>query len=148
MGKLTKNLILFTLSVLLTAICVSCGTSSKDMGIRNEADFAFEWISYTVQQGETSSNIAEQFGVSLSVVIVCNDIHDAWNLQKGTILRIPNMDGLIHTVKAKDTIAKISVTYQVPEENIRYANDIEGYTLKEGQALFIPGANKMAARSD
>jgi len=52
------------------------------------------------------------------------------------------MDGLIHTAKARDTIEKISIAYHIPEEVIRYANNIEGYTLKEGQALFIPGANK------
>jgi len=155
MGKLTKNLVLFALGVLLSAVCVSCGTSSRDLGMRNEAGVAFEdkellpaltqsfeWISYSVQQGDTIIEIAGQFRVGADVVIVCNDIRNVRDLQAGNILRIPNMDGLIHTVKAKDTIAGISIAYHVSEEVIRNANDISGYTLKEGQRLFIPGANK------
>ena len=94
MEKIKKNLVLFTLGVLLASVFVSCGTSSRDMGMRNEADIAFEWISYTVQEGDTIAKIAGQFGVSFDVVIVCNGIHNTWNLQVGNILRIPNMDGL------------------------------------------------------
>jgi len=74
-----RKTVLFAAFTLL-AVFFSCGTSSRDMGMRNEADIAFEWISYTVQEGDTIVKIAEQFGVSLDVVIICNDIHNAWNL--------------------------------------------------------------------
>jgi len=153
MEKLTKNPIFLTLFVLLPVVCVSCSKSSVDIDMRNKAGIAedkepvpplaqsFEWLSYSVQQNDTIITIAKHFGVRADVVIVCNDISEAWNLNAGDILRIPNMDGLIHRVKAEESIAEISFTYQVPEEIILKANDISGDSLTEGQLLFIPGAN-------
>jgi murein DD-endopeptidase MepM/ murein hydrolase activator NlpD len=101
----------------------------------------FEWLNYRVQQGDTIPNIAEQFGVSIGAIIACNDLHDAWALRIGDELRIPNMDGVVHTVKAGDTVAGIANTYRVPEKVIRDVNNISGDTLIDGKPLFIPGAN-------
>ena len=144
MRKRTKILILFTLGVLLSAICVSCGKSSgdrnKDGAVLEDKELtqpqSLEWINYEIQEGDTFPAICDRFGVGLDIVIVCNDLRDVWALKAGFMLRIPNMSGLIHKVKSDETIAGIAIAYQVPEELIRNAN---GNTFKEGQLLFIPG---------
>jgi LysM repeat protein len=149
MKKLKKNFVLIAFSVLLSAVYVSC--SGKSSGDGNKADVVtfeekktilpltqnFEYISYMVQEGDSLTSIAARFGIKLDVLIVCNNINNAWNLKAGDMLKIPNMDGLIYKVKSEDTVEGISLAYQVPEEVIRNANND---SLMEGQLLFIPGA--------
>jgi len=133
-----------TIFCLLCTVFVNCATTKQKPEVtRGTSDTElqkFEWLNYTVQQGDTVSSIAKKFDVSMEAVIICNNITNVRELQMGQELRIPNMNGATHTVKAKETIALIANKYHEPQDFISEANNIGDDTLKEGEVLFIPGA--------
>jgi len=105
-----------------------------------EALISFEWQQYKVRKGDSVSLIAKNFNISLGAIIASNDIRNAKALQEGTILKIPNIDGIPYSVKKGDNLSKISTAFNVPLEVILDVNDIKSDNIKEGETLFIPGA--------
>ncbi|MBC8450749.1 M23 family metallopeptidase [bacterium] len=51
-------------------------------------------------------------------------------------------DGIYHTVRAGETLWRISKTYGVSVSEVVEANDLESYIIQPGQKLLIPGASK------
>ena len=102
---------------------------------------------YTVRNGDTISGITYKFGLTnISTLIAVNDIGNVRQLRAGQKLKVPSVDGLIHTVAASETLDGLSVRYKVAVEDILDANDLDTASLLKGQQLFIPGA-KMDATS-
>jgi LysM repeat protein len=127
------------------------------------APVAPELTYHTVQAGDTVWGIAEQYGVTLDVLIAANELTDPNRLQPGDRLVIPNdedtagedtapndsspesegqnMDGSprTHTVGAGDTLWSIAVEYDTSVDEIASLNglDPEGI-LTLGQELQIP----------
>ena len=100
----------------------------------------FRWQDYRVQRGDSVSKIGAKFGVSMDAIITSNDIRNARRLREGENLRIPNIDGIPHTVKKGDSLSGIAKIYAVPLEVILDVNDIRSDAIKEGEILFVPGA--------
>ena len=98
------------------------------------------FISYTVESGDTISEIARKYDRSQDSIISCNNIERARLLQIGTRLLIPNMNGIMHRITDTDTLEKLSVTYHIPEEQIREANSIEEDGSLPDDKVFIPEA--------
>ena len=108
---------------------------------------AVTFQTYTVKSGDSISTISRKFGLSnISTLIAVNDISNVRTLRQGQKLKIPSMDGLVHTVAAGESLNSLSVKYHVSVEEILDANDLETETLSKGMELFIPGA-KMDATS-
>ena len=96
---------------------------------------------YTVKSGDTISSITYKFGLSnISTLIAVNDISNVRYLKFGQKLRIPSVDGLLHTVSSSDSLESISAKYHVTVEDILDINDLDSDVLSIGQSLFIPGA--------
>ncbi len=96
---------------------------------------------YTVRSGDTISGIARRFGLTnISTLIAINHIENVRTLRSGQKLKIPSQDGLIHVVKAGESLNALSVKYHVSLEEICDANDISDVNLYKGQEIFIPGA--------
>jgi len=93
---------------------------------------------YTVEKGDTISEIARINGITQDSIISCNNIERARLLQIGTQLRIPNMSGLMHSLAATDTLSKLAATYRIPEEQLLEVNNIEESGLTPGEKIFIP----------
>jgi len=100
----------------------------------------FEWRQYKVQRGDSVSGIAQKFEVSVGAIIASNDIRNARRLQEGTVLRIPNIDGIPYQVQRGDNLSRISVSFNVPLEVILDVNDIKSDNISVGETIFIPGA--------
>ena len=100
----------------------------------------FDWQQYKVQKGDSVSEIAKKFDVSIGAVIASNNISNARRLQEGTTLRIPNIDGIPYLVKKGDSLSKISASFNVPLDVILDVNDIKSDNIKVGETFFIPGA--------
>ncbi len=95
---------------------------------------------YTVKKGESISTIAKKFGLSnISTLISVNDIGNARQLRVGQKIKIPSLDGIVHTVAVGQSLNSIAVKYNVSMEEILDANDLDSQELKNGQVLFIPG---------
>jgi murein DD-endopeptidase MepM/ murein hydrolase activator NlpD len=96
--------------------------------------------SYQVERGDVISNVARKFGLNQDTIISYNAIKNARLLQIGQILRIPNQDGLLHTVSRGDTLNGLAEKYQSIPEDIKTVNELFSDAIREGTTLFIPGA--------
>jgi murein DD-endopeptidase MepM/ murein hydrolase activator NlpD len=98
-------------------------------------------VSYhTLKRGETIGTVAKLYGRTQDSIISMNGIVNVKRVASGTKLKIPNMDGIIHVVASGESLGKISGRYKVAMTSILDANNLESYTIRKGQSLFIPGA--------
>ena len=101
---------------------------------------AFAWHNYRVRRGDTVSQLAANFSVSMDAIIASNGITNARSLREGETIRIPNMDGIPYIVKDGDSLSLISQSMGVPLEAILDANEIQSDIISAGMTLFVPGA--------
>ena len=99
-----------------------------------------EVSTYTVQPGDTLSEIALKYQLEMDTLISFNQIEDVRRLQAGVDFQIPNRDGLLYTVKSGDSIASIADRNGTTVNAILDANDLMSQDLTVGQVLFVPGA--------
>ncbi len=100
---------------------------------------------YAVQRGDTVTNIARAFGISVDCILWNNqDVRDdPHSLVVGQELLIPEVDGIIYQVKPGDTLSEIAASHQIDVESI-VAFAPNGLTSPndniEGMTLLLPGA--------
>jgi len=95
---------------------------------------------YKTQTGDTLSKIASRFKLNIDTVVSWNDIHDAHSIPAGTVLAIPNSDGLKYTVRRGDTLQGIARSSGVDFNGILDKNVLANSLITVGQELFLPGA--------
>jgi len=103
---------------------------------------------YKVQQGDSLFKIAQKLGISVESIASENQLKNANNLYEGQTLRVPANNGSnvdsngsnnSYTVKAGDTLFKISESLRVPMESIAKENKLTNWNnLSVGQVLKIP----------
>jgi murein DD-endopeptidase MepM/ murein hydrolase activator NlpD len=96
--------------------------------------------SYTVRKGDIIGDIARDFGLNQDTLISVNGIKNTRLIQIGQVLKIPNQDGILYTVKKGDSLSAIAEKYQTGAGVIQTANELFSETLYPGTVLFIPGA--------
>lgn len=100
---------------------------------------------YTVRGGDSLWSIANKFDLDLDTIIGSNKISNINYLKLGTVLRIPNQDGIFVKVSKNDTISKLADKHGSYKKSIYVANSLsEEAVLKIGNEIFLPGA-KVAA---
>jgi murein DD-endopeptidase MepM/ murein hydrolase activator NlpD len=95
---------------------------------------------HTVQKNETISELAVSLGINQDTIISVNKITNTRLVQAGKVIKIPNQDGILHSVKNGDTIDSLAERYKADSTAILTANELFSDTLKTGTDLFIPGA--------
>lgn len=100
---------------------------------------------YIVQEGDTLSEIAELFAVSVNTIKWENDLGNT--ITVGQELRILPITGIRHTIKKGDTISGIADTYNVEEEDITIFNGVNESQLVIGEKILVPNGVKQVARS-
>ncbi len=106
---------------------------------------------YTVESGDNVSTLAERFDLTTDTIVWANgdlDVDPDFILigQKLTILPVP---GVLHTVKAGDTIETVAKAYKAdPQAIIEYGwNKLAPpYTLTAGQKIIVPDGEKPYAQ--
>ena len=108
---------------------------------------------HDVQEGETLSDIAELYGVSMEDILALNPEIDPELIKAGQVLLVPaglsaedtrggeDDDGfLVHVVGSGETLSTIAEDYGVSVDLIRAANDLspEDETIRAEQSLVIP----------
>jgi len=97
-----------------------------------------EMFVYEVKEGDTLSEIAELYDVSINTIRWENNI-TGQNIRIGQKLNILPVTGVKHTVKKGDTLDKIASRYEAEVEDIMVFNDIlKKDVLKEGRILYVP----------
>jgi len=105
-------------------------------------------ITYTVQLDDTVLGIAEQFKLNPNTILWANleDLTKPFVMEVGQILLIPPIDGVLHTVKEGDTVAKIAKLYKVEAEAIvgHAPNQLASVddSLTTGAVLVVPDGDR------
>lgn len=112
-------------------------------------------VKHVVKEGETLSQIADQYSVSSDAIVAANSIQDRDALKAGQELTIPVSPparsstvvaspagparARSHTVQAGDTLGGIAVKYGVTTAALIKANNLDNAdALRIGQELVIP----------
>lgn len=100
---------------------------------------------HVVLEGESLASIAQNYGISLESVKFANNL--TYNsIKVGQKLKIPPVEGTLHTVVKGDTIDKLAKKYDVPSQTIVDFNYLDApYTLEVGMILTIPDARQPEA---
>lgn len=115
------------------------------MGVKSDApDPSLNQTSvYVVRKGDSVSQIADMFGVSVDTILWANDMKKGDKLNEGDVLFILPISGLEHTVTKGQTLQGIAKLYKVDVNDIIQNNDITLDTpLVVGDTLMIPDAIK------
>ena len=101
---------------------------------------AIQRSEYVVRQGDTLSEIAYAHDLNVGTLLSLNPGLDVRRLLPGTVLSIPDRDGLLYAVGPGDSLSAIASSYGLSLEAILDANDLGSEVLEVGDALFLPGA--------
>lgn len=94
---------------------------------------------YVVREGDSISQIANMFGVTVDTIIWSNDIKKGGLIKEGQTLVILPVSGINHTVKKGDTLGSIAKKYKADVAEIISHNGLpKGYTLVVGEELMVP----------
>jgi len=96
--------------------------------------------SYTIKSGDNISVLAVNLGLNQDTIISVNKIKNSRLLQIGKVLKIPNQDGILHTVKAGETLKSVAEKYSADVKAIQTVNELFSENIAAGKDLFIPGA--------
>jgi LysM repeat protein len=106
-------------------------------------------LEYTVQRGDTLSEIARDHGVSLSDVVELNELSNPNLIRPGDIILIPGVDGSpdqTHVVAKGESLFKIAGAYGSSARAIAEANALANPdVIQPGQSLLIPATRKSPA---
>jgi len=95
-------------------------------------------IIYTIKEGDTLSEIAEEFGVSTNTIRWENNISGN-TISVGKKLNILPVTGVKHIVKSGDTINGVAKKYDADANDIIVFNGLsETDGLKKGDIIFVP----------
>ena len=101
---------------------------------------------HVVQAGETLSQIAAKYEMTVEQLMAENGINDPNDLSVGQVLTLPDPNAptptptpILHIVQAGEALSSIATLYDVSMAAIIDANDLAGPTdIQWGQALIIP----------
>jgi murein DD-endopeptidase MepM/ murein hydrolase activator NlpD len=122
------------------------GLLVPDQGLRRAAAGAevslrsLKVVPYKTQPGDTLSRIASRFKLNIDTVVSWNNIRDARGIAAGSILNIPNVDGLKYVVRRGDTLKGIARFWGVDFNSLLDRNLLASSVISVGQELFLPAA--------
>lgn len=94
---------------------------------------------YVVREGDSLSQIADMFNVSVNTIRWANDIKRSTAIQPGDTLAILPISGVRHTVEEGDTLKGIAKEYDGDlEEILEYNGLAEDATLAVGDVIVVP----------
>lgn len=94
---------------------------------------------YVVRKGDSISQIADMFGVSINTILWANDMKKGDKLKEGDVLLILPVSGLEHTVTKGQTLQSIAKLYKADIADITDYNGLDLKTkLAVGDKLIIP----------
>jgi murein DD-endopeptidase MepM/ murein hydrolase activator NlpD len=99
-------------------------------------------IKYAVQKGETLSQIAEKFNISVETILLSNELSSS-KIKEGQELMILPINGLIHMVEKGETLVSIAKDYGASADQIAEFNNLN--TNKDiylGDVLIIPNGKR------
>ena len=102
---------------------------------------SFDRISvYVVRPGDTLSDIASMFNVSVNTIVWANNLKGIKDVHPGDTLVILPISGVEHKVIKGDTLKSLAKKYGADAEEIALFNNIDSSTgLAVGTTIIVPG---------
>ncbi len=98
---------------------------------------------YVVRSGDTLSEVARMFQVSVNTIIWANDLPRATAIREGQVLVILPISGIQHTIVKGETLKSIAKKYQGEAKEIAQYNDLEiDSSLAVGEILIVPNGEE------
>lgn len=95
---------------------------------------------YVVRPGDTLSDIANMFGVSVNTIIWANDLKSTRDVHPGDTLVILPVSGIERTIVKGDTLKSLAKKYGADAEDIAQYNGLDlTEALAVGTTIIIPG---------
>ena len=118
--------------------------TAESISVVGEDQYDFPIYKHIVEKGQTLSQIAELYKISMDTIVWANGFSNRnQSLSVGQVLRIPGINGAFVKVKKGDTLEKIAKTNKGNVADILDLNsrvlDPLNPLLAEGMELFIPG---------
>jgi murein DD-endopeptidase MepM/ murein hydrolase activator NlpD len=132
---------------------LSQGGSINAASLQNSSGFVLKTIKHKVLQNETLDAIADQYKVSTDTIRWANskqysELFFTKNIKSGWILDLPEINGVVHTVRDGEDFDSIIAKYaaggnsEANKFNIIEFNGLgQPVVLSAGQQLFIPDGN-------
>ncbi|MFW5820918.1 MAG: LysM peptidoglycan-binding domain-containing protein, partial [Bacteroidota bacterium] len=113
-----------------------------------------KYISHRLQQGETLYSLSKRYNIPVEEIGKANPDLNLNDIPVGMIILIPKLstvysedDYILHKVRRKETIYRLSKRYNVAEETIIEFNpELKWSELKTGQVIRIPKEEYLASR--
>ncbi|WP_151059932.1 M23 family metallopeptidase [Borreliella turdi] len=102
-------------------------------------NFVLKVFEHKIKPGETLSHVAARYQITSETLISFNEIKDVRSIKPNSVIKVPNMKGIVYVVKKNDSISSIASAYNVPKVDILDSNNLDNEVLFLGQKLFIPG---------
>ncbi len=121
---------------------VAVKTLSADfVAAANESADYKKFVEYSVQPGDSLSNIAVLFGSETETIKKFNKIDDKHNIMAGQTIKVPmpNSD-LYYTVKKGDSLTRIASRFRISLQELIEANNLKSHMLVAEQRIKIPVA--------
>ena len=97
---------------------------------------------YTVQSGDTLSEIALRFDIALDLLRRINNLQsDAIQPEQKLRLRPSSLDEAVHVVQSGETLSAIALRYNIELATLRQLNEISGDRILVGQKLRLRQAS-------
>lgn len=103
-----------------------------------------EIVDYEVKEGETISQIAQQFSLNPESILWANGLDsEKQKIKAGQVLKILPVDGVVHKVRKGETVYSIAKKYEAnPQGMVDYPfnefTDDESFALAVGQVIMVP----------
>jgi len=95
---------------------------------------------YSVRPGDTLSEIASMFGVSVNTIIWANNLSGAKDVHPGDMLVILPISGVARTIVKGDTLKSLAKKYSADANEIAQFNGLNPTApLAVGSSIIIPG---------
>lgn len=100
---------------------------------------------YVVRPGDTLSEIASMFGVSVNTIVWANNLGSVRDVHPGDTLIILPVSGVEHTIVKGDTFESLAKKYSANAKEIAEFNGLDpAVPLVAGTAIIIPGGEVIA----
>jgi LysM repeat protein len=106
--------------------------------IIDDGSLAGGLTTYTVAAGDSVESIAKKHNISEQTLRWANNMKTDANVEEGTEIILPAVDGVVYTVKEGDTIESLADKYKANAERITIFNNLELDGLTVDQRIVIP----------
>ena len=117
------------------ALIADGGSIGKSVAPQNKDAISL----YVVRSGDSLSQVARIFGVSVNTIVWANNLRSARSIKPGQVLVILPVSGIRHTIKKGETLASIAKKYKGDADEIAVFNGLTDKKLVVGTEVIIPG---------